>query len=530
MSALSMSRVSLRPVWQATRWSLRWSWTHTRFILRLVVAALVVRLVFGTVAAALVLIGGWVAPVLGMAVWQMVSPVSFETRLAGPLRRRGWRRYLRDVWPKFAERAGLSITETLTVRNRWNGTHTRQKVTIHPALQDVTAKGEQLSATVVARIGQTSAQVESAAPALADAMGAHSVRTVPVGPGMVRVEMVMRDLLSAPFPARCSTDIRTDAVPLGRREDGTEFALTIAGLHTLITGCSGSGKGSWFWGVALGLAPAIRAGMVELIGIDLKYGMEARLGAGLFAGLATSESEAVRALAYANEQLERRGRALSGHVRQHSPRPGDPLIVVLIDELAALTAYVQDKDAKKEADRLLRTILTKGRALGVLVVGALQDPRKETLPMRQLFTQTVALRLRSYEEVTMVLGEGMTGIAPAHRIRPDQQGMAYVVVEDGSVVRVRANYADDALIRRVSSEYVAVTEVSLEAVDAANTVPAHPGSDNPSTDAPHGTASGSAPRTESSGEPSGGRKPRKPRAPRKPRGSAGTTPDAAGNA
>lgn len=333
---------------------------------------------------------------------------------------------------------------------------------------------------------------------------------------MVRFEMVMRDLLSAPFPARSFTKVTTDAVPLGRCEDGSPFALTIAERHTLITGCSGSGKGSFFWGVALGFAPAIKAGLVELIGIDLKYGMEARIGERLFAGLATSDAEAVRALAYAFDVVERRGRALAGHSRKHTPAVGDPLVVLLIDEMAALTSYMQDKEAKKEADRLLRSILTKGRAVGVVVVGALQDPRKETLAARELFTQTVALRLRSKSEVAMVLGEGMAETAPAHRIRQDQQGMAYVVVDDGTTQRIRAGFASDNLIRQCAATYGTGARIDLSepATPAAPTteeaVTGEATTGEANTTASSDTASSSkTAKASASG--------RKPRAPRKPR-------------
>ena len=51
--------------------------------------------------------------------------------------------------------------------------------------------------------------------------------------------------------------------------------------------------------------------------------------------------------------------------------------------------------------------------------------------MRGLFTQTIALRLRSRDEVTMVLGDGMAETAPAHRISPDRPGTGYVVAQDG---------------------------------------------------------------------------------------------------
>jgi DNA segregation ATPase FtsK/SpoIIIE, S-DNA-T family len=61
------------------------------------------------------------------------------------------------------------------------------------------------------------------------------------------------------------------------------------------------------------------------------------------------------------------------------------LIVVMVDELASLTAYLTDREAKKRISAALSLLLSQGRAVGVLVVAVLQDPRKDVLPARDLF-------------------------------------------------------------------------------------------------------------------------------------------------
>lgn len=149
---------------------------------------------------------------------------------------------------------------------------------------------------------------------------------------------------------------------------------------------------------------------------------------------------AVALLQYLDELIDQRGRRFSGTHRDHAPTASDPLVVLVIDELAMVTAYVTDPELRKDATRLLTRILTRGRALGVVVVGFAQDPRKETIPARGLFTQIVALRLRSREEVAMVLGEGAAKLAPAHRISLGAPDGGYLVAEDGDIVQVRADY------------------------------------------------------------------------------------------
>jgi S-DNA-T family DNA segregation ATPase FtsK/SpoIIIE len=94
-----------------------------------------------------------------------------------------------------------------------------------------------------------------------------------------------------------------------------------------------------------------------------------------------------------------------------------------------------------------------------VVAAFLQDPRKEVLPMRGLFTQTIALRLRSRDEVTMVLGDGMAATAPAHRISPEKPGTGYVIAEDGQVTKVRSDFWSDDQIRSTAKQYRRVRTV-----------------------------------------------------------------------
>ena len=138
----------------------------------------------------------------------------------------------------------------------------------------------------------------------------------------------------------------------------------------------------------------------------------------------------------------------------------------MIDELAALTAYAES-DTKREASRLLSEVLTQGRALGVVVLACVQDPRKEVVGMRGLFTQTIALRLRSPEETRMVLGDGTAALAPAHRFSPAAPGSAWIVEEDGTLDRVRADFWPDQLVRATAATYPAlVVEDTVLASDA----------------------------------------------------------------
>lgn len=129
--------------------------------------------------------------------------------------------------------------------------------------------------------------------------------------------------------------------------------------------------------------------------------------------------------------------------------------------------------------------------------------------MYGLFTQTIALRLRSPEETRMVLGDGTAALAPAHRLSPAAPGSAWVVEEDGTLDRVRADYWLDQLVRHTAATYPAlVVEDAVMASDAH--VSAAP--DAP-MDADVDASEEDVPSARVQDFPTG----RKPRSPRKPR-------------
>lgn len=384
--------------------------------------------------------------------WRLHSPETYEERFATPARLLRWRLWAHFSWRRLCKRCGLSASEQATRRDR-EGRQVTSTRWFHPKLLGTDVSRTTLRLTVRARMGQTVDDLERAVPAIRDAAGAHSSRSVVIAPGTLRIELVMREQLSSVGHAATPTTVASARVKLGRSENGSAWSLPLSGRHTLTVGCSGAGKGSVFWGIAGGLAPAVATDVVRLVGIDLKYGIELSVGSGLFTKIATAEVDAVETLAALETLMDKRGKAMAGRTREHSPSKASPLVVLLIDELAGVTAYMSDPALRKAAAASLSRILTKGRALGIVVAAFLQDPRKEVLPMRGLFTQTIALRLRSRDEVAMVLGDGMADVAPAHRISPDKPGTGYVIAEDGQVTKVRADFWSDEQIRSTAKQY-----------------------------------------------------------------------------
>jgi DNA segregation ATPase FtsK/SpoIIIE, S-DNA-T family len=258
-------------------------------------------------------------------------------------------------------------------------------------------------------------------------------------------------------------------VEIGRTEYGASWRLRLVGNHVLVVGVTGSGKGSVIWSVLGGIGPAIASGLVQVWAIDPKGGMELGLGRDLFtrfaghishaptgpassaAGVDASEEwEAMAVLLEDAVRLMRyRASRLVGVARTHVPTVAEPLLVVVVDEIAALTAYCTDRKLRARIEGALGLLLTQGRAVGVSLLCAVQDPRKDVVGARHLFPVKIALRLDEADQVDMVLGDGARDRgACADQISEATPGVGYVK-EDGrrEPIRVRASYHSDDSVR-----------------------------------------------------------------------------------
>jgi DNA segregation ATPase FtsK/SpoIIIE, S-DNA-T family len=147
-------------------------------------------------------------------------------------------------------------------------------------------------------------------------------------------------------------------------------------------------------------------------------------------------------------EMHDRAERFGGRTRTFTLSAEVPFLVVLVDELAFLTAYQPERDLRRRAEAAIATLTSQGRSVGVCVVGALQDPRKDVISLRNLFSTRIALRLDESDQVDMVLGDGARDCgALADQISPDPwtgAGVGYVRLEASpDPVRVRAAYVTD---------------------------------------------------------------------------------------
>ncbi|MEV8635598.1 FtsK/SpoIIIE domain-containing protein [Streptosporangium sp. NPDC051023] len=298
---------------------------------------------------------------------------------------------------------------------------------------------------------------------LAHGFGAASCRVTITRSGRLLLTFPRRDPLAVPLPALpipAVTSVRP--VEIGRREDGTPWRLKVHGTHVLVAGATGSGKGSIIWSAIRGLLPTVRAGLAEIWALDPKL-MELSFGRDLFGDRYAASPEAcVGLLEAAVKVMQERAGRFAGVRRNHVPTVEDPFVLVVVDEVAFLTAYQPDKGLRVRTIAALATLTTQGRAVGVGVLAALQDPRKDVLTIRNLFPDKIALRLDESEQVDMVLGDGARDRgALADHISPIPEqgaGIAYVRLETSpDPIRARAAYVSDDDIRDMVAVFGADT-------------------------------------------------------------------------
>ena len=317
--------------------------------------------------------------------------------------------------------------------------------------------------------GQSPADFAAEADGLAHGFRAHVCRVRTAGPGRVTLELVRQDALAEPFaalPIPASADLR--ALPVGWCEDGTVFVIRLHGTHVLIAGATGAGKGSYLWGLIRAMLPALGDGLVRVWACDPKL-MELAFGRELFdryGRYAADPADIAALLEDAVTDMQKRAALFAGRQRDHTPSAEFPFVVVVVDEVAFLTAYQADRKLRERTLAALATLTTQGRAVGYCVVAALQDPRKEVLNIRNLFPDKIALRLDEPSQVDMVLGDGARDRgAFCDQISSDPRtgaGVGYVRLEAApDPVRVRAAFVSDDDIREMTAAYTGPAEADL---------------------------------------------------------------------
>ncbi len=194
------------------------------------------------------------------------------------------------------------------------------------------------------------------------------------------------------------------SLPMAQGLDGKPYFMPIEENHILIAGESGSGKNSYTWSLVFGLREARRAGLVKLWGLDPKK-VELSFGREHWDEYADTVEGMVELLEKAVADLLERNARIQGVARKIEPSPDMPLHIIIIDELAYLSALVPDKKLRDRGQAAIGTILWLGRATGYVLVAATQSSLKEVIGFRDHFLTKVALRMPA-SQVDLLLGNG----------------------------------------------------------------------------------------------------------------------------
>jgi hypothetical protein len=301
--------------------------------------------------------------------------------------------------------------------------------------------------------GSSIPEVERHAEQLAACLGAREVRISrdPRSAAWGTALLVWRDALdgvTAPWPLVDATGPLSlwDPIPVGVDELGATVSIRLPERNLLLGGEPGAGKSA---ALSLVLAAAALDPHTKLWLLDGKV-VELAAWKPCSERLAGPDvGAAIELLETVQREMEARYRELLDRgARKISPGDGLPLHVVACDELAFyLTA--EDKKQRTRFAELLRDLVARGRAAGVIVVAATQKPAADVVPssLRDLFGFRLAMRCTTPQASDTILGQGWASNGHnAATIAPSQRGIGFLLAEDGLPVRMRAFYLDDQVV------------------------------------------------------------------------------------
>jgi hypothetical protein len=377
-----------------------------------------VGVVAGSVLTGLAVIG--VVAVPGQRRWVV------RALLAARVRRR-WRRAWLDC--------GLLPVRAGRVRSVPAGELVRVRAARGTSLDALAGRAEELAACLGLRELRVDRDPENAATGTVTLMRRDPFAT----------------LATTPWPRAGAQRLSLwEPVPLGVDELGQTVAIGLPERNLLLGGEPGAGKSA---ALSLLVATAALDPTCRLWLLDGKL-VELSVWAPCAQRLAGPDvGEAIELLRELRQVMEERYRELLAAGRRNvGPEDGLPLHLVACDELAF---YLTAEDRKQRATfaELLRDLVARGRAAGVIVCAATQKPASDVVPsaLRDLFGFRLALRCNTPQASDTILGQGWaTQGYSAATIAPGQRGVGLLLAEDGTPVRMRGYYLPNEEITAIA--------------------------------------------------------------------------------
>lgn len=290
---------------------------------------------------------------------------------------------------------------------------------------------------------------------LAAALSAREVRVKAIAQNARYVELAViyanafPALIPSPLLHRFSVSL-WEPLAFGTGQDGLGVAIHLPEHNLLIGGEPGSGK-------SVALSSIVAAAALDpSVTLTLLDGKRVELApwsplAERFVG--PEQGEAVGALEDLRERMDRRYAALAAsRKRKLTPHDLDGLHMVVIDELSF---YLRGgkKETREQFAELLRDLISRGRAAGVIVVASTQKPSHEVVPtwIRDLFSFRLAFRCTSPDASDTILGQGWASQGySAATIDPGTRGVGYLLAEGGLPVLIKTPHLSDGEIDQLA--------------------------------------------------------------------------------
>jgi S-DNA-T family DNA segregation ATPase FtsK/SpoIIIE len=387
------------------------------------------------------LVGGTAA---GLCAWYRAHPDTFDHYAAPRMRawRRRWSIYLGPRWKNALRACELYTTHRKTGEDRF------------PTITKVRSYSRSVDTLFVRLVpGQHLRQFEAKLPELTETLKVQRIAVERVKPGVIGLVIErsepFTEVIDAPEMPFDADAVNLKDLYLGETELGGDWQLPIRGQHLFVAGATGAGKNSIVTSLLRGIAPLIRDGLVRLWVCDPKQLEFAKLRE--IAYRYADDNETCRDLvdAYvADMQATQRVYAGNG-VRKLPISREHPFNLLVLDELGALLAY-GDGSIARDLRKQLALVGSQGRVTGHSLLALVQEPTKDTVPVRELFTTRVCLRVTSAAHVDMVLGENARlrgALADEIPNLDETAGIGYVIRQRSRApMRVRAAYVNDTEI------------------------------------------------------------------------------------
>jgi hypothetical protein len=325
---------------------------------------------------------------------------------------------------------------------------------------DRVATGDRLRVRV--RRGQSVPDLDARREELAACLRMREVRVVrdPRDAAEADLLLVRRDPFADATPLRWpdADAERTslwEPIPVGVDEEGELVAIELVERNVLLGGEPGAGKSVALSTVigAAALDPGARIWLLDgkLVELAAWAPVSERVAG-------PNGPQALELLRDVRAEMDARYRELLARgLRKVRREDGLPLHLVVCDELAFYLA-LPDKAQRQEFAELLRDLVARGRAAGVIVCAATQKPGSDVVPtaLRDLFGFRLALRCNTPQASDTVLGQGWASAgADASTIPGGQRGVGYLLAEGGRPMRVKGFHLDDEDVAAIAERAAA---------------------------------------------------------------------------